>query len=163
MSKNQAKFSIRSPWLIKCNIFNTCQNTKALVNSLHKNSKVQHLVKYFKLIICSFNSWWLLCQLGNWIMETKHSVIMIKDLTVNAYQFNLVQSFKICSIKMDFYIHLLSVLRPPKSGSFSLVLLSTSVCITCFSLYEICPAYSTYLSWTVQTEDPQCVLFTTVT
>jgi len=74
-------------------------------------------------------------------METKHCVIMIKDLTVNAYQFNLVHSFKICSIKIDFYIHLLFVLRPPKSVSFSLVLLSTSVCITCFSLYEICPAF----------------------
>jgi len=56
-------------------------------------------------------------------METNRSVIMIKDLTVNGCQFNLVDSFKICSIKMDFYIQLLSVLRPPRLAPFSLVLL----------------------------------------
>ena len=162
MSKNQATFSIRPPGLLKYNIFNTYQNAKALGNILYKISKVQHLVKYFKLIICSFNSWWLFCQLENWVMETNRSV-MIKDLALNACQFNLVHSFKIYSIKMDFYIQLLSVLRPPRLAPFSLVLLSTSVCFTCFSLYEICPVYSTNLSWTVQTEGPHYVLLPIVT
>jgi len=78
--------------------------------------------------------------------KKKRSVIMIRDLTVNTCQFNLVHSFKICSIEMHFYIKLLRVPSPPRSVSFSVVLLSTFVCITCFSLYEICPAYSTILS-----------------
>jgi hypothetical protein len=56
MSKNQVKFSIRPSGLIKYNMLNTCKNAKALANILHKISKVQHLVKYFKLIICSLNS-----------------------------------------------------------------------------------------------------------
>jgi len=56
MSKNQAMFSIRPPGLLKYNTFNTCQNAKALGNILYTISRVQHLVKYFKLIICSFNS-----------------------------------------------------------------------------------------------------------
>jgi hypothetical protein len=56
MSKNQAKFSIKSPWFIKHNIFNTHQNAKALGKILQKISRVQYLVKHFKLIICSFNS-----------------------------------------------------------------------------------------------------------
>jgi len=56
MSKNQAMFSIRPPGLIKYNIFNTYQNAKAMGNVLYKISRVQHLVKYFKLIICSFHS-----------------------------------------------------------------------------------------------------------
>jgi len=55
MSTNQVMFSIRPLGLIKHNIFNTCQNAKALGNVLYKISRVQHLVKYFKLIICSFS------------------------------------------------------------------------------------------------------------